>query len=454
MAIVRARFDAAAEPITAAPIVAVHFENGAFGALGCSQEDEAPFERPRVEALVDDALAELYDRARVVAARENVSEALVIGLVTALTRGEDGADAEAALTALLSAPDRHMDGFDLAAAAIAARAARLLVDGEIERAVEEAQRATAAAPQLAWAHLLEHLVRLRAGDAEGSRDALRRAHAIDPSEPAIALELGLRLAQTSALADAAEALGAYLESYPNDRVVAGRAARLETQRDLERDFSAIERGGITLSYPRSLAQHDAAELAAQIEGALRDAAQLTSTSPRDSLRVVVYENRADLLGTTCATSWTAAVFDGTLRLHLGLLENELTQRQTVRHESTHAQLASIAPSAPTWLHEGLAQHIGGERFADRARTLRAMREEHTYVPLPSLEGSFMVIEDSSAARFAYDQSLAMVEALIDRDRRSMARAVATLREGSSPVDLAATLGLDGDALLAYAQRVR
>ena len=79
-----------------------------------------------------------------------------------------------------------------------------------------------------------------------------------------------------------------------------------------------------------------------------------------------------------------------------------------------------------------------------------MRRERTYVPFPSLEGSFLVIDDAAAARLAYHQSAAMVMALEAQDARALARGAAFLRDDGDPrAVLGAMGGLDGDALLEY-----
>ena len=54
------------------------------------------------------------------------------------------------------------------------------------------------------------------------------------------------------------------------------------------------------------------------------------------------------------------------------------------------------------------------RGRSHERTFKLMVDNRTYVPFPSLEGSFLVISQGRDARFAYHQSLAMIELLVDR----------------------------------------
>jgi len=75
------------------------------------------------------------------------------------------------------------------------------------------------------------------------------------------------------------------------------------------------------------------------------------------------------------------------------------------------------------------------------------------VPFPSLEGSFVVIEDGQSARFAYHQSYAMVGAILDREGpASLRRAVVHLKAGGDPretLEVMAGGPFTGDDLLAW-----
>ena len=86
------------------------------------------------------------------------------------------------------------------------------------------------------------------------------------------------------------------------------------------------------------------------------------------------------------------------------------------------------------------------------RSLALLARERTYIPFPSLEGSFVVIDDRQSALLAYHQSYAMVAASLEADPRALERAVAHLRAGGDPEDVLAAMSdrpLDGPALLAW-----
>jgi hypothetical protein len=146
-------------------------------------------------------------------------------------------------------------------------------------------------------------------------------------------------------------------------------------------------------------------------------------------------------------------------LHLdgdGLSQPE-AMRQHVAHETLHAQLEAVAPRAPVWLHEGLAQRFAGQWTRGHEESYRFMIEREVWVPFASLEGSFQVIDDSDDARLAYHQSLAMVELVVERGgERAIQRAVEYLEGGGPPERLLSHLGGDrpftGEELLAHLRR--
>ena len=118
----------------------------------------------------------------------------------------------------------------------------------------------------------------------------------------------------------------------------------------------------------------------------------------------------------------------------------------------HALDTPRASRLPTWLGEGVAQLFdegGGDEVED---TFALLVREHTYVPLASLDGPFVDIEDSTDARIAYHQSLAMVLYLVDRrGERGLAEAMQHLVAGRSPASLLSSIDapLDGETLLRF-----
>ena len=300
--------------------------------------------------------------------------------------------------------------------------------------------------------LARALVARQGGDDAAELAALSEAFARS-EDPAIAFALATTATRNGRSALALEALRAYARDYPDDPWAEGMLPLLERRAAAEASMAELEHAGVTLRYPRSFAR--AEELHQQVLEGLGAAGEMLGTERRPILTVVLYPSREVLLQATCGPEWTGGLYDGSLRLDGGAEPSRLAT--TVRHESLHAQLAYVAPRAPLWLHEGLAQVMEGRVPADLERTLSLMARERTYVPFASLEGSFVVIDDAESARFAYHQSYAMVAALLEREGpEALRRAVAHLSGGGDPralLQAMTTRPFTGDELLDWvAQR--
>jgi hypothetical protein len=109
----------------------------------------------------------------------------------------------------------------------------------------------------------------------------------------------------------------------------------------------------------------------------------------------------------------------------------------LRHESLHAQLSPLAPQAPKWFHEGVAQSFAGEGQWVRPAWALLVRNRN-WIPFASLDGSFQVFEKGSDANLAYAESLALVDYLRETaGEGAIAEALRAFREGAdTPTALA------------------
>jgi hypothetical protein len=183
-------------------------------------------------------------------------------------------------------------------------------------------------------------------------------------------------------------------------------ARLEVQRDIQRDYHRELRDGITVLRPEAVTATQADQIAALVDRGLDVAAALSGTARRKTLTLVVYPSRSELLAVSCVRSWTAALFDGVLRVVADGPDHEVDPR-VLKHETLHAQVSPAAPQAPRWFHEGLAESFAQER---KPKPLwRVMAKNRSWVPFTSLDGSFQDFAAHADADLAYAQSYAMVE---------------------------------------------
>ncbi len=266
-------------------------------------------------------------------------------------------------------------------------------------------------------------------DPERHLEALRKARALLPRDPALGWAIAAATRNAPELDEAIDGLTDYLAADPSPDL-ARLKALLEVQRDIQRDYARVERSGATLLWPRdALTPVQADELLYTVNRALDDAALLTGTDRRRQLTVVAYPGHSELLAVSCTRAWTAAVYDGTLRVVLSARDGG-ADLKIVRHETLHAQASRFASKAPRWFHEGLAQSFAQQ--TDRRRGWPLMVKNRTWVPFSSLDGSFQAFEQSDDASLAYVQSYAMVELMRDCGTDgAISRAIADFQDGLS-----------------------
>ena len=153
-------------------------------------------------------------------------------------------------------------------------------------------------------------------------------------------------------------------------------------------------------------EHD--EVKATVLGCLKDAygeiGKELGHFPAEPVTVILYTGK-DFSDVTRAPEWVGGMFgrlDGKIRVPVqGIAGQEAALRRVLFHEYAHALLYSMAPGCPMWLHEGLAQHLSGERGVSVGQV----------IPLGLLVGGFP--RDARAAAAAYMESLQAVSDLID-----------------------------------------
>ncbi|MBT6178224.1 MAG: hypothetical protein HOI23_13345 [Deltaproteobacteria bacterium] len=286
-------------------------------------------------------------------------------------------------------------------------ARRLYNDGESETLLDHLTRwqeskATSPYPSI-WRALL-HLENQMPASA---LPYLSEAMNLTEDKPVIALILGNILSHTSELPRAIEALSIYAAAYPQDRPQQQKLARLKTQYEIQARYKQSDYRGVELLYPPESSHLEWADILDQIDTKLDEAAEFTGTIRRQTLTVIAFEGKAELLASTCVPSWTGGVYDGSIKLVMHNPE-QLPNAVTLAHETLHAQLSFSSPGEiPAWFSEGMAQAFAKEETRAQS-SWRKMVEHQTYIPFTSLGDSFLEFEGSDDARLAYHQGLAMV----------------------------------------------
>ncbi|PYT58246.1 MAG: hypothetical protein DMG35_18505 [Acidobacteria bacterium] len=148
-------------------------------------------------------------------------------------------------------------------------------------------------------------------------------------------------------------------------------------------------------------------------------------TPPESIGVILYTQDA-FSDITRAPSWVGALNDGRIRVPVqGLSGVDQELSHVLMHELTHSFVrqktrgnclvaANCGNRVPTWVNEGLAQWMAGDRSGEDAAALVQIFDKGNAIPLGRLESPWMGL-DRSAAHFAYAWALANIEYIIQTD---------------------------------------
>jgi tetratricopeptide (TPR) repeat protein len=153
-----------------------------------------------------------------------------------------------------------------------------------------------------------------------------------------------------------------------------------------------------------------------LEEAYREIGQKFGYFPSKTI-VVVLHTKSTFQSATGSPVWADGLFDPVLGRIQVPAQDALADRawltRVLRHEFVHAllhdQLGPAGSAIPTWLNEGLAMELSGDRWSDLDQI---MKQEFILIPLPALEGGWGGLS-SDAASVAYLEANSAVHYLID-----------------------------------------
>ncbi|MGH7216155.1 MAG: peptidase MA family metallohydrolase [Nitrospiraceae bacterium] len=165
-----------------------------------------------------------------------------------------------------------------------------------------------------------------------------------------------------------------------------------------------------------------------LEEAYREIGQKFGHFPSKTI-VVVLHTKSKFQSATGSPVWADGLFDPVLgRIQIPAQEalaDRVWLTRVLRHEFVHAllhdQLGPAGSAIPTWLNEGLAMELSGDRWSDLDQI---MRQEFTLIPLSALEGGWGGLS-SDAAAVAYLEANSAVHYLIDRFGMAQVRELLT-----------------------------
>ncbi len=154
-----------------------------------------------------------------------------------------------------------------------------------------------------------------------------------------------------------------------------------------------------------------------LEEAYREIGQKFGHFPSKTI-VVVLHAKSTFQSATGSPAWADGLFDPVLGRIQVPTQDALADRawltRVLRHEFVHAlvhdHLGPARSAVPTWLNEGLAMELSGDRWSDLDQILQ---QQFTLIPLPALEGEWGGLS-GEAATVAYMEANSAVHYLIDR----------------------------------------
>ncbi len=258
-------------------------------------------------------------------------------------------------------------------------------------------------------------------DPAMTQDFLEKLVALAPNEPFPHLALADLLQERGQLGEAANHLDHAAARAGKDPTAQSylRTVTAKVRQTEKNEARLISRDSahFTVKFDGEADQATWAAVLEILEEAYREIGQKFGHFPSKPI-VVILHAKSTFQSATGSPAWADGLFDPTLGRIQIPMQDALADRawltRVLRHEFVHAllhdQLGPAGSAIPTWLNEGLAMELSGDRWSDLDQT---MKQNFTPVPLPALEGPWGGLS-SDAATVAYLEANSAVHYLIER----------------------------------------
>ncbi len=280
-------------------------------------------------------------------------------------------------------------------------------------------------------------------DPAMTEDFLERLVTLAPNEPFPHLALADLFQERDQLGEAARHLDQATARAGKDPSVQSYlrtvTAKIHRTEKIEAGLSSRDSAHFTVKFDGETDQATWAVVLEILEEAYREIGQKFGHFPSKAI-IVVLHAQSTFQSATGSPMWADGLFDPVLGRIQVPSRDALADRdwltRVLRHEFVHAllhdQLGPGSSAVPTWLNEGLAMELSGDRWADLDRV---MRQEITLIPLPALEGVWGGLS-TEAATVAYLEANSAVHYLIDRFGMYRVRALLAQLKGRQALSAA------------------
>jgi tetratricopeptide (TPR) repeat protein len=286
--------------------------------------------------------------------------------------------------------------------------------GDMERALTDERTALTYAPKDPTLLMNVAYLHLRRSEYTQSLEYLERARRVAPDNPDVPKLAGWSYYGMNKMDQAVAEWKRSLALRPDPEVQAALEKALRDK--LEEDsYKENESEHFRLKYSGAAEPSLARDVLRTLELHFAAIESKLNFTPPDSIGVILYTQEA-FADITKAPTWVGALNDGRIRVPVqGLTAMTPELSRVLKHELTHSFVGQKTRGhAPTWIQEGLAQWMEGQRSSQNAASLTQVYAAGHAASLGRLEGSWMAL-DSNTASYAYSWALANVEYIIETD---------------------------------------
>jgi hypothetical protein len=286
--------------------------------------------------------------------------------------------------------------------------------GDFKEALTYYDKALRFAPAQFGVLVESSYLHLRCSEYSAALDLLAQARRIDPDSAEVAKLMGWAYYGLNRVSEAVTEWKRSLAAKPDEQV---QHALERAERDAQEEvtYREGETAHFQLRYNGDAAPELARAILDILETEFEDISSTLQYVPPEKIGVILYTNQA-FADITRAPNWVGALNDGRMRVPVEGLSSVTSElARILKHELTHSFVAQkTGGRCPTWLQEGIAQYMEGQRSARGAGALVAAYQGHMDFSLSSYEGPWLNLPKETAAG-AYAWSLATVEAIVNDD---------------------------------------
>jgi tetratricopeptide (TPR) repeat protein len=305
--------------------------------------------------------------------------------------------------------------------------------GDAEHALSDERTALSYAPEEPALLMNAAYIHLQRSEYKQALEYLERARRYAPDNPDVAKLTGWSYYGLNKLDEAIAEWKRALALRP-EKEVRDALERAERDKKEEESYKENESTHFKLRYNGAAEPALARDVLRTLEMHFSAIESELNFTPPESIGVILYTREA-FSDITRAPSWVGALNDGRIRVPVqGLSGVDQELSHALKHELTHSFVrqktrgnchvaANCGNRVPTWVNEGLAQWMAGDRSGEDAAALVQIFDKGDAIPLGRLEGPWMGL-DRSTAHFAYAWALANIEYIIQADGMGAARSVA------------------------------